>query len=207
MVAVSIISTVFAYLGINLIPDNALTEANYSSVTYCIVTFMYSCIVAPITEEMIFRGVVLRGFSVVSQRFGIFMSALLFGLLHGNVLQFITTFTVGMYLAYVATKYNSILPTIVIHFFINLVPTLTEMLLYNQGEEVENLVLLGFYGIMIVVGIVYMCLGFRKKSNRLPVQNASQRSRTTPVAFSSLGVLTIVTLYLITMVLTHVASL
>jgi membrane protease YdiL (CAAX protease family) len=207
MIAVSVLTTVFGYLGINLIPDTALTEANYSSMTYCIVTFMYSCIVAPITEEMIFRGVVLRGFSVVSQRFGIFMSALLFGLLHGNVLQFITAFTVGMYLAYVATKYNSILPTIVMHFCINLVPTLTEMLLYSKGEDIENLVLLGFYGVMIVVGIVYMCLGFRKRSNRLPVQNASQRARTIPIAFSSLGVLTIVTLYLITMILTHVVSL
>lgn len=190
---------------INLIPDNSLTNINSSSTTYCIATFLYTCIIAPITEEMIFRGVILRGFSIVSQRFGIFMSALLFGLLHGNVLQFITTFTVGIYLGFVATKYNSILPTIVMHFFINLIPTLSTIFL-SGNEFISSIVLNGFYIVMIIIGIVLICLGIKKQSNRLPLQNRSQKKRTLPIALSSLGVLTILTLYILIMVIVQISA-
>ncbi len=202
MIIVSIIYTIASSTGVDLIPDSVLTDANYNSITYCIATFLYSCIIAPITEEMLFRGVVLRGFSVVSQRFGIFMSALLFGLLHGNILQFVTTFTVGIYLAFVATKYNSILPTIVIHFFINLIPTIMEIALCSN-EEVYNLAMYSFYGIMIILGLVLICIGHRFKANRLPIQNAHQKKRTLPLALSSIGVLTILVLYLGTLISNH----
>lgn len=202
LIVVSVICSIFESLGFeNIIPENALDNATMST-TYCIATFIYSCIIAPITEEMLFRGVILKGFSVVSQRFGIFMSALLFGLLHGNLPQFVTTFCVGIYLGFIATKYNSILPTIIMHFFINLVPTLIEIFL-NDNELMYNIVLLGFYGTMIALGIVLICLGFRKKSNRLPEQNASQRTRTLPVAISSIGVIAIVLVYIVSMIINH----
>lgn len=201
MIVVTLIYSIFSFVGINLIPENALTNADYSNVTYCIATFLYSCIIAPITEEMVFRGVILRGFSTISQRFGIFMSALLFGLLHGNILQFITTFTVGIYLGFIATKYNSIIPTIVIHFFINLIPTIMEMLLSNN-----EFVYYGFYAVMIILGIILICLGIKNKSNRLPLQNEYQKQRTLPIALSSTGVLTILLLYVLTMIINHVVN-
>jgi len=202
MIAVTLIYSLFTMAGVDIMPESALDNADYSNITYCIAMFLYSCIIAPITEEMVFRGVILKGFSTVSQRFGIIMSALLFGLLHGNVLQFITTFCVGIYLGFIATKYNSILPTIVIHFFINLAPTLMEIF-FNSNQLLYNIVIWGFYGIMITLGIILICLGFRKQSNRLPVQNVSQRRRTIPVAISSVGVLSILILYMITLVVNH----
>ena len=199
LIVVSIMCSIFISLGFdNIVPQTAL-DNSIGSMTYYIATFIYTCIIAPITEEMLFRGVVLKGFSVVSQRFGIFMSALLFGLLHGNLPQFITTFCVGIYLGFVATKYNSILPTIIMHFFINLVPTLIDMFCSNN-ETLNNMVLLGFYGIMIALGILFMALGFRKQSNRLPIQTTSQRKRTLPVAISSVGVIAIVLIYLVSMI-------
>lgn len=205
LIVVSIMCSIFISLGFdNIVPQTAL-DNSIGSMTYYIATFIYTCIIAPITEEMLFRGVVLKGFSVVSQRFGIFMSALLFGLLHGNLPQFITTFCVGIYLGFVATKYNSILPTIIMHFFINLVPTLIDMFCSNN-ETLNNMVLLGFYGIMIALGILFMALGFRKQSNRLPIQTTSQRKRTLPVAISSVGVIAIVLIYLVSMIFNHLSS-
>ncbi|MCC8069409.1 MAG: CPBP family intramembrane metalloprotease [Ruminococcus sp.] len=204
LIVVSIMCSIFISIGFdNIIPESVL-DSSMNSITYYIATFIYSCIIAPITEEMLFRGVVLKGFSVVSQRFGIFMSALLFGLLHGNLPQFVTTFCLGIYLGFIATRYNSILPTIVMHFFINLVPTLIDMFL-GDNEFISNIILLGFYGIMIVLGIIFICLGFRKKCNRLPVQNALQRKRTLPLAISSIGVIVIVLVYVISMIINHIA--
>ena len=41
---------------------------------------LYTCILAPITEELLFRGFLMKSLSAVSVRFGIVTSALLFGL-------------------------------------------------------------------------------------------------------------------------------
>lgn len=205
LILVSIICSICTSLGFdNIIPETVL-DNEMGGTTYYIADFIYTCIIAPITEEMLFRGVVLKGFSVVSQRFGIFMSALLFGLLHGNLPQFITTFCIGIYLGFVATKYNSILPTIIMHFFINLAPTLIDTFCSND-ENIYDMVLLGFYGIMIALGIVFMALGFRKQSNRLPIQTTLQRKRTLPVAMSSVGVIAIVLIYVVSMIFNHLSS-
>lgn len=48
---------------------------------------LYTCILAPITEELLFRGFLLKSLSAVSTRFGVIVTALLFGLMHGNVQQ------------------------------------------------------------------------------------------------------------------------
>ena len=47
---------------------------------------IYSVILAPIFEEILFRGFVLKNLSRFNVRFGIIMSAILFGLFHGNLL-------------------------------------------------------------------------------------------------------------------------
>ena len=57
---------------------------------------LYTCILAPITEELLFRGFLLKSLSVVSTRFGVIVTALLFGLMHGNVQQGILGVLVGL---------------------------------------------------------------------------------------------------------------
>ena len=49
--------------------------------------FLYASFLAPISEELIFRGFVLRSLRPYGKRFAILGSAFLFGLFHGNLLQ------------------------------------------------------------------------------------------------------------------------
>ena len=55
--------------------------------------FLYASVLAPISEELLFRGFILRSLRPFGKRFAIFGSAFFFGLFHGNLLQ--TVFIVG----------------------------------------------------------------------------------------------------------------
>lgn len=82
--------------------------------------FLYAAILAPISEELIFRGLILRTLRPYGKRFAIFASAFLFGLFHGNLLQTPYAFLMGLVLGYVTAEY-SIGWSMAIHMFNNLV--------------------------------------------------------------------------------------
>lgn len=82
--------------------------------------FFYTAILAPISEEILFRGYVLRTLRPYGKRFSIFGSAFLFGIFHGNLLQTPYAFLAGLVLGYAAAEY-SILWAVVLHMFNNLV--------------------------------------------------------------------------------------
>ena len=81
--------------------------------------FLYLSLGAPIVEELIFRGLVLRGLEKYGRRFAIWTSAFLFGIFHGNLIQSPYAFLVGLVLGYVAAEYN-ILWAMVLHMINNL---------------------------------------------------------------------------------------
>lgn len=74
------------------------------------------CVMAPMLEEMLFRGIVLRGFLQRYPRWqAIFMSALLFGAAHMNIYQFVVGFVMGTVLAWLYERTRSLIPCIALH--------------------------------------------------------------------------------------------
>ena len=82
--------------------------------------FLYAAVGAPIMEEIIFRGLVLRHLEPYGKSFAIVMSAFAFGIFHGNIVQIPYAFLVGLVMGYVAIEYN-ILWAMVLHMINNLV--------------------------------------------------------------------------------------
>jgi membrane protease YdiL (CAAX protease family) len=118
-----------------------------------ILTFISTIILAPISEELIFRGVIMKKarhafpFAVANV-----MQALLFGVLHGNIIQGTYAFVLGLSLGYVTYKFESILPAILIHCMLNL---LGSYLLYSVPTFVQILeVILGIGIIVYTVRIL-----------------------------------------------------
>ena len=73
-------------------------------------------IIAPIVEETIFRGMILKGFlKHYSVTKSVILSALLFGLIHMNPWQFVTAFAAGIVLGWWYVKTDSIIATIFGH--------------------------------------------------------------------------------------------
>ena len=82
-------------------------------------------VVAPATEELLFRGLILRGFlSRYSVRKAILISAVLFGLFHLNPWQFLPATIAGVLLAWLFVKTGSLLPCFFAHAVQNAVPVL-----------------------------------------------------------------------------------
>ncbi len=82
-------------------------------------------ILAPVCEEMVFRGAILRSlmksFSRKMHWWPIFFSALIFAVAHGHPLSGFHAFLIGLLLGWMYYRTNSILPGIVFHWMNNTV--------------------------------------------------------------------------------------
>ena len=82
--------------------------------------FLYASVLAPVWEELLFRGYVLRTLRPFGKRFAVVCSALLFGLFHGNLLQTPYAVLMGLILGYMTVEY-SVIWAVLLHMFNNLV--------------------------------------------------------------------------------------
>ena len=108
--------------------------------------FLYAAILAPVSEELIFRGFVLRSLRPYGKRFAILCSAFLFGIFHGNLLQTPYAFLMGLVLGYTAVEYT-IGWSMAIHIFNNLVlADLLSRLTANLPEAAVSAIDLAIFG-------------------------------------------------------------
>lgn len=139
-------------LGTSIMP--ALESVSGSTATFSM--FLYSSMFAPVTEELVFRGYVLRSLRPYGKRFAIVGSAILFGLFHGNLMQTPYAILMGLILGYIACEY-SVYWAIGVHMFNNLVLAeglgrLTQLL----PVEVENAVYSILFGVFLLVSVVIL---------------------------------------------------
>lgn len=92
------------------------------------------CIVAPIAEEYIFRDLLLKPLRAFGDKTAIIVTGLVFGLYHGNFDQFAYAVLAGMFYSMIAVKYNSIVPTIILHSLNNTIVTFSGDLTGAIGE-------------------------------------------------------------------------
>ena len=135
-------------------------------------------VVAPLTEELLMRGLILRGFlSHYSARKAILASAILFGLLHLNPWQFIGATTLGILFAWWFIETRSMLPCLFGHALANAVPLTATVLFqleipgFTSGfEQVEFQPLwLDCLGVVLAaLGIWLLIHQFRKSGDAGP---------------------------------------
>lgn len=104
-------------------PPQALIEAFESimnAAEFPLSSFFLLVVVAPVTEEVLFRGLILRGFLAnYSKKRAILLSALLFAVMHTNPWQFISAFVAGVLLAWLLIETGSLLPCLFAHAVAN----------------------------------------------------------------------------------------
>lgn len=94
-----------------------------------IIMYFYACLLGPLLEELLYRGVILQGLRKYNERLAIIVSALIFGLMHQNYQQFILAFALGLLLATVTLKYESIVPSVITHIIVNTTGVLSTLAL------------------------------------------------------------------------------
>lgn len=88
------------------------------------------CILAPIGEELIFRGLTLRIIKkALPWQAAVFLQALLFGIYHLNLVQGIYAFLLGLLFGVIAYCYDSVAPGILLHMSVNVSSYLVAILL------------------------------------------------------------------------------
>ena len=79
-------------------------------------TLLLACVIAPVVEEMLFRGIILRGFLQRYTRVqAIWGSSVLFGLAHMNIYQFVAALLMRAVCGWLYTRARSLVPCIALH--------------------------------------------------------------------------------------------
>lgn len=119
--------------------------------------FLYAAVLAPVSEEILFRVFVLRSLLPYGKRFAILGSAFLFAIFHGNILQVPYAFLAGLVLGYCAAEYSVIWST-VLHMINNLIlaDLLTRLmgLLPAPAADALNGVVLGGFALAAVIILI-----------------------------------------------------
>lgn len=118
---IGIVSAVFTMITNLDIPQADFTF-DFSSLSGWLFLF-YVCLIGPIFEEVLFRGVILRTLNRYNRYFAIIASALIFGLFHLYLEQGAHAFVLGLVLAYVSLKTDSLMACILLHIFHNTITT------------------------------------------------------------------------------------
>ena len=117
--------------------------------------FMKVAIIAPIVEELIFRGLILKGFRRNYNSFtAVFMSALLFALFHLNPWQFPATFVLGLLLGWIVIRTNSIVLAILGHSINNFLVLLS--ITYNEEIRSHTIYLMGKEKLYFISSLVVL---------------------------------------------------
>ncbi len=99
--------------------QNVMEAIAPSSFSAGVVTLIFTAFVAPIFEEIIYRHLLLRSLKPIGDTPAIIISALVFGLAHGNFDQFAYAFLSGIIFGLMAVRYNTIIPGMVLHLINN----------------------------------------------------------------------------------------
>lgn len=152
---------VFINSGVSLFTGKPADEMNPVTDMMSVLTpsmVIYTCLLGPFMEELLFRGVLLSRARKFGDRTAVLFTAVLFGLMHGNLNQFLYAAAIGIVFGYVAVYTGRIRYTVMLHMMVN-----TYSVILLAGEELllsTGLVIpLVGYGLMILLSVVLLICG------------------------------------------------
>lgn len=116
---------------------------------------LLGCVIAPVCEEYLFRGLLLNRLRPYGERFAVWASALCFGLFHGNFSQVFYACAIGVLFAGVVLKTGRLRQAMLLHALINFVGTGLIPLLSGLGEAGDWLLTLLVLAAMFV-GLAFL---------------------------------------------------
>ena len=130
-----------------------------------IVIFFQVILVAPIVEELIFRGLILHKASKVIPFLGAnILQALLFGIYHWNIVQGIYAVLIGFVFGLIYHKFKTIFAPIILHIFINASSFLAVLFPGNVLSYVS----------MVVIGGMFVVISSLMISPRSMIKNKEE---------------------------------
>ncbi len=153
---------------------NPIVETIDSSSIYTNLLLMV--IMAPIFEEIIFRKLLIDRTIKYGKGVSILLSALIFGLFHGNLNQFFYAFLIGGFFAYVYIKTGKIIYTILLHLTVNFFGSIISVIVGNSLNNMNTMANLPIadagiliiyflvYVLIVIVGVIWLLKNYKKIS-------------------------------------------
>lgn len=119
-----------------------------------LVQLLAAAVAAPIVEELLFRGLIYRRLRYhLKPSMCILVSATIFGLIHGNIVQFVYAFLVGTLLAYAYEKFKTVWAPIIMHASANFIAVIITGYLPNYEKEIS-------IGDVMLISVVSLAVTF-----------------------------------------------
>lgn len=138
----------------NPITDFALEASPFSNL-------VFGVIIAPIMEEITFRGLLLQRVRGYGERFAMVVSGVFFGTFHGNLTQMLYAFLLGMLFAYVTLRTGRLRMAILLHMLINFVGIIVAQQAIAAG--VWAILLMGVWVMLCLLTGVVLFLVLRRE--------------------------------------------
>lgn len=143
---------------------NAMIESSFSA-SLGAARLISVILVAPVVEEIFFRAIgiwlIFSAFSCKSRRFRLIFStvftALIFGLYHGNLVQFTYAFAVGIIFAAIDLKAASVYPSIAAHIAVNASAYLNLSRLYSTKETAALVTAVSLVSVCLFIYLIFRC--------------------------------------------------
>ncbi len=104
-------------------------------------------VISPFLEELLFRGIMYKEFrSCAGPRLAMLLSALIFGAMHMNMLQFLYASVLGLCLAWVYERYQSLWAPYLVHAAANIFSVVI-----TENETVQRFLSSGFGAVFTIV--------------------------------------------------------
>lgn len=137
-----------------------------------VISLIVIAVVPALMEEFAFRGVILGSLRRFGDGFAIVISALLFGMFHGNFVQIPSAFIMGLALGYITVSSGSMWPAIIAHFINNALATLLPLWYEHIPEEMAGLIDTMISLLMMGAGLLAMVLLIIKRPQYLKLPKA-----------------------------------
>lgn len=130
------------------------------SLAACILDIIGIAVVPAVCEEFAMRCCSLQLLRNYGKGFAVVAVSVVFGLLHGNVIQFVFAFLVGLTLAYITIKTDSIAPAIFVHMLNNGMSAFSDTLKYITGNSELNItgVMFAFWFSVGLISFIYLAV-------------------------------------------------
>lgn len=174
--AASIVDTMFKSIGKNAGNTDSLDP---DSIFACAVQWIALAIIPPICEEFAMRCCSLGLLMKYGKGFAVLAVSLIFGMMHGNIIQFVFATIVGLILAYVTVQTGSIVPAMLIHGFNNGRSTLNSTITYLYNEKTAEYVLVATtiaWAALAIAGAIYLAIKKQFHTQKQPNYDPAQLS-------------------------------
>ncbi|MBR2590429.1 MAG: CPBP family intramembrane metalloprotease [Clostridia bacterium] len=151
-IVVNVIISIFEYFGYTL-SQQSDAMAKPQSAFAVIITLVSTAIMPALLEEFAIRGVILQPARRYGMAFSIISSSVIFGIMHGNLIQAPFAFIVGMCFAFFVIKCNSLWIGIILHFMNNAFSVIINFLSEKLPEATLNLTYYIIVGVVALAGI------------------------------------------------------